>query len=111
MLSSDLKESRPNMIDLTETSEEGVQVLLNYIYSSEMESTMFLKESSSVAFELLQAAHKYEIDGLEIAMKKVFLKRNEDWYDVEVAMNLFLFARNVNGYDDLKTKCVKVLKA
>lgn len=107
MLDSDLQESKTNQIEMVDMSEQGVQAFLEYLYKSEKS---LAEQNPQVALELLEAAHKYDIPHLEGNMKHLFLEKSNDWFNVDVALHLFLFARNICDYEHLKIKCVQVLK-
>lgn len=104
---SDLLENT-NCIEMYNVSERGVRALLAYLYYWDETEP---EKSLEVALELLIVGNTYRIGGLEKQMTKLILGRSVDWFDANVAVKLFGFARmsqTVAG-DDLKMKAVIVM--
>ncbi len=88
-----LKEPSKNQLTMDMTAD-SVNALLDFIYCSEVEKPL---TDSRIAFELFQAGHKYGITGLEEVMAAMFLKKSNEWYDVDVAFKLSRFLLNYEG--------------
>jgi len=91
-----------------EMSEEGVSAFLKYIYYSNLDDAL---KNGSIALELLKAGQKYDMALLEEAVKRIFKGKPVGWFDVELAIHLFLWSRQMDDYEDVKIKAVQVLKA
>ncbi|ODM96371.1 BTB and MATH domain-containing protein 42 [Orchesella cincta] len=107
MFQTDCKEFKEGACTMRK-SEEGVRAFLRFIYYASIEDPL---ESPTVALELLELGHEYDIPTLENAMKEMFLKKPDTWFSVDVAVLLFHRSLKVNGYEDLKRKVVQVIKA
>jgi len=91
-----------------EMSEEGLAAFLKYIYYLDLDDAL---KNGSVALELLKTGHKYDMAALEKATQQIFKGKGVDWFDVDVAMHLFLWSRKMDGdYEDVKMKAVQVIK-
>lgn len=108
MFQTKMKESKTNTVEMPDMTEESVRAFLQYLYLWEVKEA---NKSSLIAFELLHAGHKYDIQKLEECMEKILLSKESPWYKVDVAMKLFLFARNRPEGAKLKIKAIQVLKA
>ncbi len=108
MFQTQMKESKTSTVEMPDMSEQSVRAFLEYLYLWEVKAA---NKSSLIAFELLHAGHKYDIKKLEESMEKILLSKESIWYNVDVAMKLFLFARNHPEGDQLKMKAIQVLKA
>ncbi|ODM88575.1 Speckle-type POZ protein-like, partial [Orchesella cincta] len=107
MLDTECEEMKNKAYQMS-LSEEGVKTFLDFIYRAEsMESI----PSPAVSLELLEAAHKYDVSALEVAMKALFLKQKSEWMEVDVAVMLYLHARNVKGYEPLMWTAIQVIKS
>jgi len=106
MLLTNMTEANAKNSAPVEMSEEGVKAFLKYIYHSDLDDAL---KNGSIALELLMAGHKYDMALLEDAVKEIFKEKRAGWYDVDVAMNLFLWSLKMNDYEDVKMKAVNVL--
>ncbi|CAL8130887.1 unnamed protein product [Orchesella dallaii] len=107
MLESGLEESKSSRIELVDVSENCVKALLEYLYTFKITQS---RKCSILAVELFQVAHKYDIRQLEEDLAHILLAQVNSWYDVNAALDLFRFARNVEEHCSLKLKCVEVLQ-
>ncbi len=108
MFQTQMKESKTSTVEMPDMSEQSVRAFLEYLYLWEVKRP---NRSSLIAFELLHAGHKYDIKKLEESMEKILLSKDSTLYDVDVALKLFLFARNRPEGAKLKMKSIQVLKA
>ncbi|ODM88776.1 BTB/POZ domain-containing protein [Orchesella cincta] len=107
MLDSNMKESKSSQIELLDVTEPCVKALLEYLYTFKITQG---RKSSKLAVEMFQVAHKYDISQLEKEMAQILLERANSWYDVNAALDLFRFSRNVEEHKTIKLKCVQVLQ-
>ncbi|CAL8130883.1 unnamed protein product [Orchesella dallaii] len=107
MLESGLEESRSSRIELVDVSETCVKALLEYLYTFRITQS---RKCSVLAVELFQVAHKYDIQQLEEELAQILQAQVNSWYNVNAALDLFRFARNVKEHNSLKLKCVEVLQ-
>lgn len=111
MFETNMQEASTTTVEVSEMSEEGVRALLAFLYHSDQSAP---DEKCAVALELLCAGQKYTIPVLEAAIRDLILGKEDNWMDAEVAVQVFLFARNmpeeVDG-NELKKKAAKALKA
>jgi len=103
-----MKEKKTSKIHLDDVSAECVKALLEYLYTFKLSVA---RDSSVISVELFQVSHKYHICQLEQELKKIFASQVDTWYEVDSALKLFQFARNVEEHKELKQKCVEVLKS
>lgn len=117
---TDMEEGKTGQLVIPEmTDEKSVRAFLGFLYNWDISPA---QENSLVAFELFHAGHKYDIQQLELAMEHVLLSKPYGWFDAEVALKLYLFARNLPKYSgeytqahsnsrtDLKLKAVEILR-
>ncbi|CAL8130885.1 unnamed protein product [Orchesella dallaii] len=107
MLESGLEESKSSRIELVDVSENCVKALLEYLYTFKITQS---RKCSILTVELFQVAHKYDIRQLEEELAQILQAQVNSWYDVNAALDLFRFARNVVEHNNLKLKCVEVLQ-
>lgn len=115
MQQTKMKEANTGIVEMLDMGEDSVRAFLAYLYHWDDTAA---RNDSQVAFDLFHAGHKYDVPSLEKTMEKVFLSKPSQWFDVEVALKLFLFARNLasnslskdKGPRQLKLKAFKVLK-
>lgn len=88
-------------------SEASVKAFLAYLYYSELEKAT---KNCATALEIFQASLDYNIAALQGFMRTTLLTKPDNWYNVEVALKLFLFARNLDDGAELKMRAVKLLK-
>lgn len=92
---------------MPDVSEEGVNAFLDYLYLCDITAP---NQDSNIAFELFQLGHKYGIQKLEDEMKDILLWKPDEWFDLDMIIQLYLFARNVDSATELKLKAVKLIK-
>lgn len=104
----ELQEQQTNMLEMEDISEKGVRALLAFLYCWDQTDA---NKNSIVAFELLNAGHKYDIPKLEELMAEMLLKKGSEWFDAEVSVKLFGFGRNLPSKfgQDLKMKAVNMM--
>jgi len=107
MLDSDMEEKKTSRVHLEDVSAECVKALLEYLYTFKISEG---GKCSKLAVELFQVAHKYHVRQLEQGIGKILLNQVNTWYDVDAALQLFQFARNVEEHKGLRVKCVQVLQ-
>lgn len=105
MFKDDYKESQTNVIKISDITESSARAFLNYIYCNELFDA---ENSSQIAFELLKASEKYDLPILKELVKRMLLTKAETWYEVDVAMQLYLLVRHLEGGEDLKMKPTKL---
>lgn len=110
MFENDMEEAKKGEIEMPEMSEGGVRAFLAYLYYRDEEVP---NAKCGIALELMIAGHKYDVQSLENDMTKKLLYMSRKWYetDLDVAVKLYLFARNVKGGDQLKKKAISVMRA
>lgn len=113
MFHNEMLESKNNRVEINDMSEVGIRAFLAYIYLWE---TKEATQNSRIALELLKAGHKYDILDMEQCMRNLLLTKGSEWYkdeddNVEVALDLFLFVRNLEGEEALKMKSIEALKS
>ncbi len=80
----------------------------NKLYCSDIEDCL---KSGTIAFELLEAGHKYHIVELENAMLAIFEAMHSLWYSVDVAVKLLIFSRKVGQkMERIGERCLRLLK-
>lgn len=108
MLKSKLKESETQLIEMDDMTEECVEAFLEFLYLS---TSSQASKKPEVALGLLQAGHKYAIGPMEEAMIQLFLAKTEyGWFRASVTLQLFAFARRIDGCEDVKQKCATILR-
>lgn len=108
MFQTEMKEAKSCEIEIQEMNEEVVRAFLAYLYYRD-ESQPDLK--FEIAFQLLTAGHKYQIPDLVNAMTAILSCKPIVWYnDVDFAVKQYLFAKNLEDGDDLKTKALLAMK-
>lgn len=111
MFRAGMQEAQTNTIELLDMNEKAVKAMLAYLYCWDLSAA---QESSEVAFDLLCAGQKYLIPTLVAAMRKILLQKENAWYNVDVALSLFVFANNLQDNQagaPLKVKAAQVLKS
>lgn len=117
MFDVEMQENLTKTLKLPDMTEAGIKALLAYIYCRDI--TEILK-SSSLAFDLLVAADKYEIDSLVTVIWDVIMLKDKAWFSAATAFRLIKFSTNKreNGgtsfeqaYKELETKAVKVVQS
>lgn len=110
--SDSFKEGQTKCVTLKNMSEKGVVAFLHFLYCVEVEeSKEDVQYNSEICMELLEASEEYSMSNLQESMKLVFLNRPCRWFQVDIALQLFCFSRNVEKCQGLIGKCIKVLKS
>jgi len=93
-----------------ELSDAGVKAFLKFVYYSDLADPL---KSSEVAFELLEAGHKYAIRSLEASMLELFIQQTWLGDNVDLLIRLFLLSLRVGGdrYQILKYRVTEMLKS
>ena len=84
MFKHKLTENMKNTINITDINHQVFEKVLRYIYTEKISSLI----TDAIATELLDAADKYELDGLKIICK-VFIEKNPTTDNVA---NILIFA-------------------
>ncbi|CAL8139386.1 unnamed protein product [Orchesella dallaii] len=110
LLHSGMKEVQEGKCRLGSSSKEGLEALLKFVYSRDVEDAL---ASSELAYELLEFGLTYQISGLDDVMKNIFLWKESEWWDTQVAFEVFLRVRHLEGcgWELLKKKAMDVLKS
>ncbi|CAL8131005.1 unnamed protein product [Orchesella dallaii] len=107
MLTSGFQESQSGRIEMMDVSEVGVKVLLNYFYQNVLDMEGITED---VAFELLNAAHKYNVKALEKMMAEILFKKPAEWFTLSNVLALYFFTVKVEEYETLCEKMMAILK-
>ena len=109
-----MTESATGKIEMVNVTEKGARAFLAFLYYRD--SIVAVRDSSSVALELLELSEKYEIQDLKRSIIKLFVETDDlektTWWTCEVAVKLYLFANRMDPEtgDDLKKKSIRTLK-
>ncbi|ODN01359.1 hypothetical protein Ocin01_05332 [Orchesella cincta] len=96
-----------NRIYMVDMSKESVMALLEFMYTRDI-TTAF--NNSKVAVDLFKTSLRYEIETLEERMAELLYLRNSEWYQTDVASDLYRLVRN-SGYTKLEVKMARILAA
>ncbi|CAL8139432.1 unnamed protein product [Orchesella dallaii] len=112
-LENNFAESKNSKIEMPDVSKECVESLIGYFYTMDIPEA---EKCSSLAVELYQISHKYEVTALEKKISVMLLLRSNSWYGVEAAVELLQFVKRVetsSGADmtKMKAKVLQVLKS
>ncbi len=108
MFENGTEEAKKGQIQMLDNSKQVVKAFLAFLYFRDFTEP---NKKLEVAFELLDAGHKYQIPDMEDVMTNVIKYKPLEWFDdVDVSTKLYLFARNTTDADELKKKAVVVLK-
>ncbi|ODM89270.1 Kelch-like protein 36 [Orchesella cincta] len=107
MLQMDCKETREGCVKMV-ASGNGVKAFLKFLYYADLCDAF---ESPGVATELLELAHVYDVKPLEKALKTLFAKRADEWFDMDGALNLLICAVKKDGMEELKEKALRLIKS
>jgi len=110
MLTNNMEESQTSKIEMNDISEEAVNALLVYLYQRVSFDMRAFFIENDVAFELLRTAHKYNIRPLEDLMKEKLSKIDPISVDINVVLELYFFAVNVDSCKVLGDKMLIILK-
>lgn len=100
-------ESETNVVEMVDMTTESVKAFLAYLYYFDINKAV---ASSKTAVEVFQASHKYNVSSLEKQIRGILVTKPDNWFDVDAALDLFLFARNLENGDELKLRAVKLIK-
>ncbi|CAL8135704.1 unnamed protein product [Orchesella dallaii] len=107
MLTSGLRESQTNRIEMVDVSQEGVTTLLAYMYGRDLQLDQLTIE---VAFEVLKATHKYHISILEAMLLDLFCRKPYYWFSIDGLLAVYFFSVNVSEYQMLSQKMLFAMK-
>ncbi|CAL8132375.1 unnamed protein product [Orchesella dallaii] len=107
MFSTSCEETTNNQVKLP-ISHAGADAFLKYLYYSDIEVAM---RSPTLAMDLLELGHKYDIYSLEISMKRILLGNDNWWYSADNALRLFDWSCKVKEHNDLKEKALDVIRS
>ncbi|CAL8135738.1 unnamed protein product [Orchesella dallaii] len=91
MLTSGLRESQTNRIEMVDISQEVVTILLAYMYGRDLQLDQLTIE---VAFEVFKATHKYHISNLETMLLYLFCRKPSDWFSIDDLLTIYFFSVN-----------------
>ncbi|ODM87364.1 Speckle-type POZ protein [Orchesella cincta] len=109
MFKSEFRESQTNRVELKDITKSCLEVLLAYFYGRDIN----LKQiPDKIATQLIQAAHKYDISGLERLMLQLLLNKPTDWFTMDNMIVLYHFTVNVDGdkFQLLTDKLLNIMK-
>ncbi len=111
-LENDLKESTRRPIAMRmELSEECVKGFLEWNHCKQVPKAV--GEKFDLALELLKAGREYEVKELETEMEKILMSKGTkdmEYFSVVAALNLYLYAKDVEELKGLRDKAVRILK-
>jgi len=94
------------MVD--DMSWQGVDAFLKFLYHGEIDSAVV---SSTIAFELLKAGHKYQIQALEKIGKELLYLEKDYKFEMSTALDMFTFCGHIDKLKPLQDKAVRVMKS
>ncbi|CAL8132390.1 unnamed protein product [Orchesella dallaii] len=107
MFNTACEETTNNQVKLP-ISHAGVDAFLKFLYYSDVEAAL---GSPTLAMDLLELGHKYDISPLQSKMKKILSGRKNWWYSADNALRLFEWSCKVTEHKDLKKKAVDVIRS
>jgi len=107
MMRADCKEAKERFVKLPYT-EQVIRAMLEFLYCGSYDEAL---KNPITALYLLEIGHLYDINELEIVMKRLFYVLPDFWLDLDVTVQLFAFSSRVEEFADLKQKAVKVIKS
>ncbi|CAL8132387.1 unnamed protein product [Orchesella dallaii] len=107
MFNTACEETTKNQVKLP-ISREGADAFLKFLYCSDVEAAL---GSPTLAMDLLEFGHKYDISPLETKMKKILSDKTNWWYSADNALRLFDWNCKVKEHKDLKKKAVDVIRS
>ncbi|CAL8132378.1 unnamed protein product [Orchesella dallaii] len=107
MFNTACEETTNNQVKLP-ISHAGADAFLKYLYYSDIEAAM---GSPTLAMDLLELGHKYDISPLESEMKKILAGSKNWWYSADNALRLFDWSCKVTMHGDLTKKAVDVIRS
>lgn len=90
VVSSGFEQPGQRKIEMLEMTEAGVRAFLAYLCYAD---TTGAEENCEVAFELLDAAYRYDVEGLQRAMRNILVQKDTEWFTVDMVFKLFSFAK------------------
>jgi len=89
-------------------SEESLNAFLHFLYDADIKLPL---QTSSITLDLLEIGHLYSIPSLENAMKQVVLGKSYEWFTLDDAVFLYIYAANVgSSYNEIKGETIKIVK-
>ncbi|CAL8135698.1 unnamed protein product [Orchesella dallaii] len=107
MLKTGLSEVQTNRIETVDISQEGVTILLAYMYGRDLELDHLKIE---VACEVLKATHKYQISSLKALLLDMFRRKPSDLFSIDNLVTIYFFSVNVSEYKILSEKMLLAMK-
>ncbi|CAL8105947.1 unnamed protein product [Orchesella dallaii] len=107
MFNTACEETTNNQVKLP-ISHAGADAFLKFLYYSDVEAAV---RSPTLAMDLLELGHKYDISPLESKMKKILSIRKNWCYSADDALRLFDWSCKVTAHGDLKKKAVDVIRS
>jgi len=89
-------------------SDESLDAFLHFLYNADIKMAL---QSSSITLDLLEIGQLYHIPSLENAMKEVVLGKSYEWFTLDNAVLLYLYAANVgSSYNEIRGETIKIIK-
>ncbi|CAL8135694.1 unnamed protein product [Orchesella dallaii] len=107
MLTSGLSESQTNRIEMDDMSQEGVTILLAYMYGRDLQLE---KLTTEVAFQLLRATHKYNVSNFEAILVNLICRKPSEWFSIDNLLAIYFFSVNVSEHQMLSQKMLSTMK-
>jgi hypothetical protein len=98
MFESNMTEVQTDTLTMEAMSAAGVEGFLKYFYTGGLDE---VAKNLTLAFEMLQAGHKYEINDMELACKVILKKAEGKLFDAATALEIHQFCKIVKGLEDL----------
>jgi hypothetical protein len=107
MFVSSMSEMESNELLLEDMNAKSVDAFLKFLYHGDINSPIV---NSNVAYDLLRAAHKYQIQTLETVALELLLIENEHKFEISTALHMFAFCGQVTSFKALQERVVQVIK-
>ncbi len=108
MFQADMLEAKEGTLEIVDFSDSCIRALIEFAYRGTVEGAL---KSSEVAVDLLRVADKYEIGKLPDILMYMIWSMPCSWFDVDVALKLFLFGKNAGGcLSEVEIRGLAVLK-
>ncbi|CAL8143268.1 unnamed protein product [Orchesella dallaii] len=102
-----MSESKTHLIDMKDVSEEGVKMMLDYLYGRNLHLE---GRTEGDILEVLKAAHKYNISKLESIIAQFLLYKPMDWFSMDGVLDFYFFVKNVDALCSFADKLKAAIK-
>ncbi|CAL8143267.1 unnamed protein product [Orchesella dallaii] len=96
-----MTESKTHLIDMKDVSEEGVKMMLDYLYGRNLHLE---GRTEGDILEVLKASHKYNISKLESIISQFLLYKPMDWFSMDGVLDFYFFVKNVDALSNFADK-------